>query len=101
MIQMLRKESVSGRIDDLAHVVSADCLSDCLTKHSAKPDALVKAISTGYLENVDSHPPFRTLMKHTAFLGQWIAHYIEEPLKVVTFFAEHVAEAVHHACFSC
>ncbi len=32
MIQMLRKEYCSGQIDDLAHVSSADCLSDCLTK---------------------------------------------------------------------
>ena len=36
MIQMLRKESCSRQIDDLAHVSSAYCLSDCLTKSSAK-----------------------------------------------------------------
>ena len=35
MIQMLRKESCSGSLDDLAHVVSADCLADALTKLSA------------------------------------------------------------------
>jgi len=28
MIQMLRKESCSGQIDDLAHVRTEDCLSD-------------------------------------------------------------------------
>ena len=49
MIQMLRKEARSGQIEDLAHVVSADCLSDCLTKASAKPDAPVKAVSTSVL----------------------------------------------------
>ena len=36
MINQLRHESRSGAIDDLAHVVSEDCLSDCLAKHSAK-----------------------------------------------------------------
>ena len=43
MIQMLRKEACSGQID-LAHVVSANCLSDCLTQATAKVDALVKAV---------------------------------------------------------
>ena len=38
MIQMLRKEASSGMIDDLAHVRTAHCLADCLTKSSAKPD---------------------------------------------------------------
>ena len=58
MINQLRHESCTGSIDDLAHVVSADCLADCLTKTSAKADALVKAIDTGNLQNVDKHPPF-------------------------------------------
>ena len=64
MINQLRHEACSGAIDDLAHVVSADCLADCLTKASAKPDALIKAVETGTLPNVDKHPPFRELMKH-------------------------------------
>ena len=64
MINQLRTEACSGSIHDLAHVVSADCLSDCLTKASAKPDALVKAVDTGVLPNVDRHPPFRELMQH-------------------------------------
>ena len=46
MINMLRHEALSGRIDDLAHVVSGDCLSDCLTKTSAKADALIKAVNS-------------------------------------------------------
>ena len=44
LIQMLRTQANSGSIDDLAHVVSQDCLSDSLTKHSAKPDALIRAV---------------------------------------------------------
>jgi hypothetical protein len=46
---MLRKEACSGGIDDLAHVRTAHCLSDCLTKHSAKPGELIKAVETGVL----------------------------------------------------
>jgi hypothetical protein len=32
LIQMLRKESVSGSIHDLAHVRTSDMLADCLTE---------------------------------------------------------------------
>ena len=49
VIQMLRKEACSGQLQDLAHVVLADCLSDCRTKASAKADALVKAVSANAL----------------------------------------------------
>ena len=101
LIQMLRKESTSGKIDDLAHVSSADCLSDALTKHSAKPDALLKAVDTGVLRNLDVHPPFRTLLRHKAFfLGKWISNFVQRPLEVVTFLAEDVVEIVHKAYYS-
>ena len=40
MISMLRQESCSGSISDLAHVRTEFCLSDCLTKQSARPDSL-------------------------------------------------------------
>ncbi len=36
MIQMLRKEACSGMMDDLAHVRTAVCLSDSLTKQKRK-----------------------------------------------------------------
>ena len=97
LVQMLRKESISGRIDDLAHVSSADCLSDCLTKHSAKPDAIIQAVESGYLKNIDKHPPFRTLLKHKAFLGKWIAGNIKKPLEVLSFLVEDVTAVVSHA----
>ena len=76
MIQMLRKEACSGSIDVLAHVRTEVCLNDCLTKISAKPDALRKAVDTGILPDVDMHPPFRTLMQHRAFLSQWLCTYL-------------------------
>ena len=67
MIQMLRREACSGQIEDLAHAAPPDCVSDCLTKTSAKSDALVKALSTSVLSNLDTHPPFRLLLAHKAF----------------------------------
>ena len=72
LIQMLRRESNSGAIDDLAHVVSAQCLSDALTKHSAKADELIRAVESGTLRLVDVHPPFRTLIRHKAYLMTWL-----------------------------
>ena len=92
LIQMLRKESNSGAIDDLAHVVSADCLSDSLTKHSAKADALVKSVNTGILKGVDSHPPFRSLLKHKAFLAVWLCNNITicNPVEITCFMHEQV-----------
>ena len=64
LIQMLRKESTSGKIDDLAHVSSADCLSDALTKHSAKPDALLHAVDTGRLQPTDAGEYDQRVSRH-------------------------------------
>jgi len=90
MIQMLRKESSSGSIDDLAHVRTAHCLGDALTKASAKPDNIITAVKTGILPTVDAHPPFRTLLKHKAYMTTWIAHNIKEAYKCVYFMDEYV-----------
>jgi len=100
LIQMLRRESNSGSIDDLAHVVSQFCLSDALTKHSAKADELIKAVSSGVLQQVDLHPPFRSLLKHKAFLCYCIFNTLpttrkstsKRPQEVITFLGEHVFE---------
>ena len=98
MINQLRHESCSGAIDDLAHVVSADCMADCLTKASAKPNALIKTVETGNILNVDKHPSFRELVKtkHKAYaienddmspsLIAWIVHNISDVREVLTFF---------------
>jgi len=101
MIQMLRVESCSGSIEDLAHVVTTDMMADCLTKHSAKPDYLIKAIATSNLPNVDKHPPFRELMRdrHKAFvtLACWIVRNIPNADSVVTFFGEKVSDSIQLA----
>ena len=94
---MPRKESNSGSIDDLAHVSSEYCLSDALTKHSAKPDQLIKAVDTGAIKNVDSHPPFRSLTKHKAFMAYWVLKFLDRPRDVLTVLGEPVYEDVLHA----
>ena len=88
MIQMLRKESCSGQIDDLAHVSSADCLSDCLTNSSAKSDALYKSVSTGILPNLDMHPPVRSLLTCKAYLSTWLYSILGPQAPFVSFFGE-------------
>ena len=101
MIQMLRAESCSGSIDDLAHVVTHDMMADCLTKHSAKPDYLIKAITSGYLPNVDKHPPFRELMKdrHKAYsvLANWLVRNIPAAGDIVLFLGANVVQPVQLA----
>ena len=89
MINQLRTESCSGAIDDLAHVISEDCLADCLTKHSAKPDSLITAVASSVLKNCDKQPAFRELMKHKhkAYLAGWIAHNVFHSGEVVTFMS--------------
>ena len=92
---MLRHESNSGQLDDLSHIVSEFCLADPLTKSSAKPDQLVKTIETGVMQNVDVHPPFRSLLKHKAFLSQWVADYMHDARQAITFMAEDISQDMH------
>ena len=90
MIQMLRKESCSGSIEDLAHVRTELCLGDCLTKASAKSDALRRAVETGQLLETDRHPSFRTLMQHKAFLLEWLTYYIGPQAQHCLFLGEAI-----------
>ena len=94
LIQMLRHESNSGHLDDLSHIASEYCLAGPLTKSTAKPDQLVSSITTGKLENVDAHPPFRSLLKHKAFLTTWVIETLHEPHNVLTFFFEDISDYV-------
>ena len=54
-LQMSRKE---GGYKTWRMWFAVDCVSDCLTTVSAKPDALVKAVTTGVLVNMDMDPLF-------------------------------------------
>ena len=85
---MMRHESNTGQLHDLSHATSEYCLADPLTKDSVKPDQLIKSIETGTLEAVDTRPPFRTLVKHKI-------NNCREPNRIVSFFAEDVAEEVY------
>ena len=38
MISTLRKDACSGSVHDLANIPTQNCLTDCLTKASAKAD---------------------------------------------------------------
>ena len=68
------------------------CLSDCLTKMSAKADALRKAIDTGTLPDVDMHPSFRTLMQHKAFLADWLVNYVGHHCRHCLFLGSALQE---------
>ena len=85
MISMLRKEACSWSIHDLAHVPTQNCLSDCLTKSSAKADNLITAVKTGRLLDVDIHPNFSTLMEHKAFFSTWCKTFMHKIEKDVFF----------------
>ena len=89
LIQMLRKESNSGGMHDLAHVRSEDCLAGSLTKHSAKADELIKAVLTGNLLNVDAHPP---MFQNNAFLVEWLAHNTKHGPDIIAFAGVGIAE---------
>ena len=81
-------------------------MADCLTKASAKPNALIKAVETGNILNVDKHPPFRELMKtrHKAYvvedddnndlLTAWIVRNIRNVRDVSTFLSIPVMRQV-------
>jgi hypothetical protein len=94
LIQMLRHEGNTGHLDDLSRIASEYCLADPLTKSTAKPDQLVSSITTGNLEQVDVHPPFRSLLKHKAFLTTWVIDTLHEPHNVITFFCEDISDHV-------
>ena len=95
LIQMLRHESNSGHLDDLSHIASEYCLADPLTKHSAKPDQLIQSIETGQLEQVDVHPPFRSLLKHKAFLVTWSIDHLSRPAQIHTVFGEDIHDDIY------
>ena len=95
LIQMLRKESNSGALDDLAHVSSRFCLADPLTKASALADEFVKAVNTGILPEVDIHPPFRELLQHKAFLVEWMMDNIENVATAVAFLGTDITDEIY------
>ena len=45
MISLLRKRACSGSVHDLAHIPTPNCLTDCLTKASAKDSCADRKIA--------------------------------------------------------
>ena len=99
LIQMLRKESNSGALDDLAHVSSRFCLADPLTKSSALADELVKAVNTGILPEVDIHPPFRELLQHKAFLVEWMIENTQAVSTAVAFLGTDITDEIYRTFY--
>ena len=52
------------------------CLADALTKQSVRPEALIKAVETGTLPAIDTHPPFRSLLRHKAYLCEFLTNEV-------------------------
>jgi hypothetical protein len=77
MLSMLRKEACSGGLDDLAHLPTEHCLSDCMTKHTAKANNIIQAVATGTLQATDIHPPFRKLLQHRAYCTEWVLQHLD------------------------
>ena len=96
MIQALRKETCSGGIDDLAHARSEDYLSECLTKHTARPDNLIKSAGTAVLPNVDVHPSFRSLLKHKAYLSDWSREHFHVPHEQAFLLLGEIVSGIRH-----
>ena len=95
LIQMMRKESQSGSLQDLAHISSKYCLADALTKSSAPADEFVKAVETGDLPDVDIHPPFREMLQHKAFLTTWSIRTLKNPGTLVTVLGTNISAEIY------
>ena len=96
---MLRKECNSGSIHDMSHIKTEYMLADSLTKASARPDQLIKAVITGNLLQIDVHPSFRSLIQHKAYLVNWCINHLSNPLTVISFFSEQVQTEIQQSWF--
>ena len=74
-----------------------------MTKDSAQPDNLIKAIDTGILTEVDKHPPFRKLMKdkHKAYhtFVSWAIDNLDGAADIVTILGEFIQPQIHEVLF--
>ena len=65
-------------------------LLDCLTKNSAKPDKLIKALEAGVLTQVDKHPPFRPMLQHRTYAATWLQANTVGDLSTNMFLGEGI-----------
>ena len=78
------------------------CLTDCLTKGSAKGDELIRSVATGIPPNDATHPPVKAMVqKSLSWSSGWLAaHTAVQPLshfRQRTFHMKHAisARSVH------
>ena len=81
-------------------------MADCLTKKSERvpPDALVRAVRTGWLPNADKSQPFREMMrsKHKAFsadsllLAEWCVRNIDKSLNVESILGVPIQQEIYY-----
>ena len=79
-----------------AVIVDSDIPDDV----AVEPDELVRSIETGTLRQVDVHPPFRTLVKHKAFITEWVINNLLDPQFALTFFAEDISDCVYSLMYA-
>ena len=61
---------------------------------------LVRSIETGTLRQVDTQPPFRTLVKHKALKTEWVINNLPDRKFVLTFFAEDISDCVYSLIYA-
>ena len=96
IISMLRKEACSVSVHDLDHIPTQNYLADCLTEAPAMADNLISAVQTGKLLGVDTHPDYRKLMEHKAFLSTWCKTFMLTREKEVFFLNTLKISLAHH-----
>ena len=52
---------------------------------------------SGILKAVDTHPPFRSLLKHKAYLATWAIRNLKNAYQVETFMAHPIRRAIEEA----
>ena len=99
MINMLRHESCSGAIADLAHVTTTEQLADVFTKEKGIDQNLKDAVRTGILQHCDKNIPFREMMrtKHKAFFTNWLCRHLkyDKLHTAVSFLGYHIQREIH------
>ena len=66
MSHMLRTGACPGAIADLSHVRTEHCPSDSVTKKSVNYKSCLDAVRSGWLKELDTQAPFRSMLEHKA-----------------------------------
>jgi hypothetical protein len=61
---------------------------------------LLHAVETGVLPAADTHPNFRDLISHKAFMISWISEHLQGHIPILTFFAAQVFDGSRKLCLT-